>query len=581
MAEAAPTVPRSGTALLFRGIRQHKARVLGCFVFLASWNLCEALVPVVIGLTIDGAVLTGDSVSLLWWSGVMCLLFAVLSYSYRAGARFGFGASQRITHALRVEIAAHVLSPVGARTGMLPGETLSLATSDTDRVGMVVRQLGYTVAAAASVGVSAWVLLRTDLVLGLVVLVGVPTVLALIQVLTPVIARRSTVQQESIARAAGTATDLVRGLRPLKGIGAEAEASLRYRRVSQQACAASIDAARSHGNLTALTTVLSGMLLGVVALLAGRLALAGEISIGELVAIVGLTQFLAEPIAALGELTAQAAESLASARRIRDFLATPALAAAGAPGHPGRRTDGSPSAPSSVLVLDDVGVGPLEGLSFHVDPGELVGLVVDDPACADTLMRLLRAELPEGAWTGAVTLDGEQLHELAIDVRRERLLVDHHHVDLFEGTLRGNVDLEGHLSGTRLQEVLHASAADDVVGLHPDGLDQPVTAAGSTYSGGQRQRVALARALGVQPAILVLDHPTTAVDTVTEHRIAEGIRRLRHHTDSASSTLVLTTSPALLALADRVIFVEKGHVVASGTHHDLVALASYRKAVLR
>jgi putative ABC transport system ATP-binding protein len=85
----------------------------------------------------------------------------------------------------------------------------------------------------------------------------------------------------------------------------------------------------------------------------------------------------------------------------------------------------------------------------------------------------------------------------------------------------------------------------------------------------------------VQPALLVLDHPTTAVDTVTEHRIAEGIRRLRHDTDSGSSTLVLTTSPALLALADRVIFVEKGRVVASGTHHDLVGLASYREAVLR
>lgn len=77
--------------------------------------------------------------------------FAVLSFSYRIGARLGFGPSQRITHGLRVAIAAHVLSPVGARTGMLPGETPSLATLDVDRVGFVVRQLGYTAAAAASV----------------------------------------------------------------------------------------------------------------------------------------------------------------------------------------------------------------------------------------------------------------------------------------------------------------------------------------------------------------------------------------------------------------------------------------------
>ena len=81
--------------------------------------------------------------------------------------------------------------------------------------------------------------------------------------------------------------------------------------------------------------------------------------------------------------------------------------------------------------------------------------------------------------------------------------------------------------------------------------------------------------------MLVLDHPTTAVDTVTEHRIAQGIRRLRHHEDSGRSTLVLTTSPAVLALADRVLLVERGRVVASGTHRELVALERYREAVLR
>jgi putative ABC transport system ATP-binding protein len=566
-------LPRSGLGLLLRGLGRHRLRVLGCFACLTTWNLCEALVPVVVGLTIDQAVLTGDPRRLLVWAAVMCLLFTVLSYSYRVGARLGFGANQRITHDLRVDIAAHVLSPLGARTGLLPGETLSLATSDTDRIGMVVRQLGYTVAAAGSVAVSAWVLLRTDLALGLVVLVGVPLVLVLIQVLTPLIARRSTVQQAGIAAAAGTATDLIRGLRPLKGIGGEAEASRRYRVVSQQACKASIDAARSHGHLTAVTTILSGLLLGVVTLLAGRLTVTGELSIGELVAVVGLTQFLAEPISTLGELAAQAAESLASARRVRDFLATPALATAGR-ARPAAREPGA-------LVLEDIVAGTLDGLSLRLAPGELVGLVVDDPVSADSLVQLLRGERPAESWSGSATLAGVELDDLDIDVRRRMLLVDHHHVDLFEGTLRGNIDLEARLSPEGLEEVLRASAADDVVGLHPDGLDQPTTAAGSTYSGGQRQRVALARALAAQAPVLVLDHPTTAVDTVTEDRIAQGIRRVRHGTVGGLSTLVLTTSPAVLAVADRVLVVAKGRVVASGTHGELVALEAYREAVLR
>ncbi|WP_332667729.1 ABC transporter ATP-binding protein [Aeromicrobium sp.] len=568
----APAPPRSAAALLRRGLRRHRRKLFGCYALICSWLLCEALVPVVIGVIIDRAVATGDATELAIWGGMLVALFVVLSYSYRFGARLGVGALELETHLLRVEVSEHVLGPDGARTGLLPGETLSLATSDAETIGRFLWHVGYTLAGLLGVLVSAIVLFRIDLTIGIVVLLGVPLVLVLIQVVTPLIARHTTDQQAGIAKATGIATDLVNGLRPLKGVGAEDVATGRYRTHSAAARDASIRTAKSMGYLFGLTATLSGLFLGLVAYLAGTRALDGTISIGELIAIVGLTQFLAEPITGLGETSAQAASSFASARRVVDFLHTPALATYGS-------TVLEESRPE--LAVTKLTSGPLYDLDITPRRGELLGIVVDDTASSDTLVRLVRGEvLPEDR-AGSLTLGGHPIDDLTIDSLRSRVVVSQHHVDLFEGTLRSTIDPDDVLDDDALAEILAASAASDVVDLHPAGLLQPITAGAATFSGGQRQRIALARALATRAPILVLAEPTSAVDAMTEQRIAEGIQSLRHPEGSDLATIVITSSPAILASADRVLMITKGRIVASGTHHELSHDDDYRQAVLR
>ncbi|KAA1373695.1 ABC transporter ATP-binding protein [Aeromicrobium fastidiosum] len=564
--------PMSAAALMWRGVRRHRARLLGCYALITSWLLCEALVPVVIGVMIDRAVTTGDLDQLAVWGGVLVTLFVVLSYSYRLGARFGVAALQLEVHLLRVEVSEHVLGAGGARTGLLPGETLSLATSDAETIGELLWNIGYTLAGLVGVVVSAVVLFEIDLLLGLVVLIGVPLVLVVIQVVTPLIARDTTDQQAGIATATGVATDLLKGLRPLKGVGAEDVATSRYRVHSATARDASIRVARSSGYMYGLTAGLSGLFLALVAYLAGTRALDGDISIGELIAIVGLTQFLAEPIAGLGETSAQVARSFASAKRLVEFLHTPPLA-----------THGSTvlDDPRAELSLASMTSGPLCDVDLSPRLGELVGVVVDDPAGADAVVRLVRGEVRPDERSGSLTLGGHPVDELTIDSLRSRVVVSQHHVDLFEGTLRTTIDPDDVLDDDQLAAILEASAASDVVDLHPEGLRQPISAGGATFSGGQRQRIALARAMATRAPILVLAEPTSAVDAMTEQRIADGIRSLRHPEGSSLSTLVITSSPALLASADRVVMISDGRVVATGTHHDLAQRDDYREAVLR
>jgi ABC-type multidrug transport system fused ATPase/permease subunit len=125
---------------------------------------------------------------------------------------------------------------------------------------------------------------------------------------------------------------------------------------------------------------------------------------------------------------------------------------------------------------------------------------------------------------------------------------------------------------------LAVACATDIVEALPDGLDAEVAERGREFSGGQQQRLRLARALLVDPPVLILVEPTSAVDAHTEARIAARLGAARQR----RTTVVTTTSPLLLNRADRVVYVEDGKAIAEGTHRELLAVEPrYRATVTR
>ncbi|AUH39397.1 ABC transporter ATP-binding protein [Streptomyces sp. CMB-StM0423] len=597
----------SGRDVLKGAIAGQRRGVATGSVLAVGHQLGEALVPVLIGMVIDDAVAGDDAGALVRWLLVLVAVYVVLALSFRLSVKASERAAELAAHRVRLELVGRVLDPRGgAERGRLPGAVANIATDDAKRVGYIVMVVTVGVSGLAGAAVSAVALLLISVPLGLLVLVGTPVLLWLGHLLSKPLEHRSAAEQEQAATASGVAADLIAGLRVLKGIGARDAAVERYRATSRDSLAATLRAARAEGWQNGVVLALTGGFIALVALVGGRLALSGDITLGQLVAAVGLAQFLLTPLQVFAYVNAEFAQARASAARVAEVLAAaPAVV-------PGDRRPAEPV--RGELRLRGVELGALTEVDLSVTAGELVGVATTEPAAAEALLRCLgRIEDPAA---GVVELDGIPLTGLDPAELRTAVLVAAHDADLFAGTVGENVTAAGggqwhtaagggpgggartgagrtgHTDGKAPAGAVRsgpeppgrdpgpamaAAAADEVCRALPRGSETEVGEAGRALSGGQRQRVALARALHAGRPVLVVHDPTTAVDVVTEARIAEGLRDHR----AGMTTLLVTNSPALLAVADRVVFVDAGRVAAEGPHADLVRDESaYRAAVL-
>lgn len=560
----------TGGRLLVGIVSRQRRRLVPGAVFWAGHQTCEALVPVAIGLTVDHAVRTGDIAAMVVAGLATLALFVVLTSCWRTGAWFLARGVQEESHRLRLRVVRRALSGSGIETDRSSGELLSIATSDATQSAEVLESGSWVVAAVVGLVVSAVLLLRIDWVLGLGVLVAVPLLVLGLTALGPVVERRTAGQQQAVGLAAGVATDLLSGLRPLRGFGGVPEAARRYASASQNSLRAQVEALRAEAAFLGATTFTSGLLLAAVAAVAGWFALTGRISVGELITVVGLAAFIADPVRNLAESVFVLAVARASAGRLAEVLTAPV-----------RSSTGSEPVTPGPLRLDGVSAGRLRDVWLTVAEGELLGLVVADVALAQTLDGLFSGTVrPE---RGRVLLGETDLADLAVTALRSELLVEPHTVDLFGRSLAEAVDVGDRRSATQRAAALAAAA----VGTLAEDLDRPLLDHGLNLSGGQRQRIALARALLADRTVLVLRDPTTAVDAVTENAVAAGIRRLRHSGAAAAdvdprlrSTVLLTTSPPLLGVCDRVAFLTADGLVA-GTHAELLERGDYAAAVLR
>jgi ABC-type multidrug transport system fused ATPase/permease subunit len=517
------------------------------------WQVGESAVPVVTGLAIDRALTTVDTGQLLLWIGVLVALYVALTIAARLTNRLNAYALQMLQHRLRATLSTQVLHSLRGTTRAPDGDVVSTMTNDVGRMANGALLATLTISRIASIGFIATSLLATHWLLGVLVLVGAPLVVWVMGVLSERLSKDTRVYQNLLAATIGRATDLVAGYRVIKGIGAEAEASRRYEQASQETLRGAKRNAGLLGRFQMMSGAVNASFVAAVTGLAGWFAVDGQLSIGGLITTVGLTQALLPQIQGIASASIpNLAGARAAAARILDTLDNTRAGESG-PDEPTRPGGATPqlgvSAPGAYLL--DICVS---GATHRVEPGDLVGVRADDRTAARIADALLNPHIPSDVDSDVkVLLDGHRADELTPAEYRSRVTVAPHRTTLFTGTIRDNLTTPAS-APDRLNTAVEAAACDDFA----TDLEAPVGENGNRLSGGQRQRVALARALATNAPILVLHDPTTAVDSVTEQTIADRLRGLR----SGRSTVLITSSPALLGCCDRVIDLhadEPGH----------------------
>jgi ABC-type multidrug transport system fused ATPase/permease subunit len=551
--------------------RQWRTLVAG-ICFGVTWMLAQALVPWVVGTTIDRGVATHDRAALARWCAVLLGLGLTQTAAgvlrHRMAVYNWLQASIR-TQQLLGHRVADAPAAVGART--TTGEVVSTVAADAPRIGELFDVTARFAGAVVAYAVVALLLLRLDVALGLLVLLGVPILTTSLGLLVRPLQARQRAQRDAEGRLTALGADTVAGLRVLRGIGGERQFVARYRERSGQVRAAGVHVAPVQASLDSAQVLLPGGFVVLLTWFGAHAALDGRISPGQLVTLYGYAAFLVMPLSTATEMLHRSVRAVVAARHVVGVLQARAA-------HEEAPAGTYPLPPEGSVLID-----PASGL--RLEPGLLTALVApvpDEAAALACRFGRLEADLPAGvpaAPAGAAPLiGGVGVDTLDLEELRGRILVAEAEPRLFTGTLRGEIDPYGLRTDAEVLAALQVADAGDVLDALPEGLDAPVEERGRSLSGGQRQRVALARAVLADPDVLVLIEPTSAVDAHTEARIAQRLGRAR----AGRTTLVTTASPLLLDRADRVAFLVEGLVIAEGSHRELLhAVPAYRDTVVR
>ncbi|MCY4724905.1 ABC transporter ATP-binding protein [Nocardioides sp. STR2] len=568
----------------------------------ALWFLPMTLGPWIFGRAVDEGIVGGSESALVGWAALLLLVvviggvFGVVSHTLvvRSWLVALYGALEMVTR--KVAQMGHVL-PRRSPTG----EVLSVASSDSDEFGALSEILARALGQLASYLTVAFIVLTMSWQLGLLTLLAAPVLVGSALPLLRPLHRRQQLERARTSDLTSLATDIVAGLRILRGIGGEQTFGTNYARQSQSAREAGVAAGIWQAVVEAVGVLLSGIFLVALVWLGTQQVQDGTLSVGQLITFLGYGLFMVGPIRTFFEFAQKSVRSLVSARRAIALFEE----------HPPWRDPAAPVSLDGSAPLHDAASG------LTVEPGILTVVVSAVPeqsaALADRLGRYLPADtepVPSVEETGTkgraarrsraeraqerariaavdeerarrewgVTLGGVDLSHARLDDVRRQVLVSDATSQLFAGTLQDAVDPHARLTREQAEEALRIASAEDVYDALPEGWQGQLDERGRGLSGGQRQRVVLARALAFDAPVLVLVEPTSAVDAHTEARIAARVADARR----GRTTVVTTVSPLWLHHADRVVLLHDGSVVAEGRHADLLAGdETYRRVVTR
>jgi ATP-binding cassette subfamily B protein len=566
---------KAGWRLMREAVRPQRSWLVLGIVSGVFWTAAKVTVPLLAAAAIDQGILPDDGAVILQFSLLIVAVGIVQAISTALRRYSAFRIALRTETDLRARLFAHLQRLHFAfHDEAQTGQLMARANTDIQQIETIVILLPLTAASSLTLIAVVVIMALQSPLLTVFALGSLP----LLEIAATRFTRRmqpvSLAQQEKLGDLSGVVEESVAGVRAVKGFGAEQMQVQRLDREADSVLDRALAAARLRAGFLPLVDFLPTLALVAILWYGGHLVLNGELQLGYLIAFNSYILMLIWPLRMAGMLLAQASRSSAAAGRIHEILATdPAIA-------DGSRAGALPEGIGEI-VFDGVrfayGSGPpvLRGLDLTIHGGEALALVGATGSGKTTVARLVSRFYDVD--DGRVCIDGVDVREVKVHDLRRSVGIVFEDTFLFSDTVRQNIAFAN--PEAPMEAVARAArlaGADNFIAALPDGYETVIGEQGFSLSGGQRQRIAIARAVLADPRVLILDDATSSVDPTKEHEIRTALAEVMQ----GRTTLIIAHRPATIALANRVALLDRGQVIAQGTHTELLASSARYREVL-
>ncbi len=558
---------------LYRFLKPFRIQAVAALVLLFGMVAADLVIPRLTQRIIDQGIEAGNLqvviATALYMVGaaILSAVLALVNNYLSVSAAMGFGAN------LRSELMRKVQSfSFENLDNLQTGQLIVRSTSDVNMVQIIVMLSLRILTRAPIWALGAIILLIfTSPRLALIMAIFVPLIAGLLWRFARKARTMFFLMQQQLDRLNTVLQENLAGIRVVKAFVRTAHEISRFDTANQELMHRTIHVSQLMAVFIPVILLILNLAIVMAVWLGGKLAIAGHMSIGQMVAAINYLSFALFPILMLGGMLGPLSAADASASRILEVLdAEPVVQPSDDAVKP-VRSQGRIVFEKVCFNYNRTGAEPvLWDVSFTAEPGETVAIIGATGSGKSTLIHLIPRFYD--VTSGRITFDGTDIRQLDIHWLRSAMGVVLQEAVLFGGTIRDNIRY-GRTTATDAEVMAAAriAQADMFIAELPRGYDTVIGQRGVTLSGGQRQRIAIARALLVKPKVLILDDSTSALDVETEIRLQNALDRLIAEAIDATTRMIVAQRISTVLLADKILLLDQGRIAGMGTHRQLLA----------